>query len=358
MSVAIITGSSGLIGSEAAKFFHEKGLEIVGIDNNLRQYFFGDDGSVEWNTKQLKNSLKNFTHYPIDIRNEAEINNLFDKYRKDISIVIHTAAQPSHDWAAKEPLTDFSVNATGTLNLLEASRKYCLDAPFIFTSTNKVYGDTPNFLPLVENETRWELDSSHPWSQHGIDETMSIDNSKHSVFGASKVAADVMVQEYGRYFGLKSSVFRGGCLTGPAHSGAELHGFLAYLVKCVVYGKEYRIFGYKGKQVRDNIHSYDLVNAFWHYFQNPKAAQVYNIGGSRFSNCSMLEAITFSEKMSGKKLKYQLLDTAREGDHIWWISDVRKFQNDYPEWQYKYDIETILREIVEATEEKYLSESK
>ncbi|HQU86240.1 MAG TPA: NAD-dependent epimerase/dehydratase family protein [Pyrinomonadaceae bacterium] len=358
MSIAIVTGSSGLIGSEATKFFHAKGFDVVGIDNNMREYFFGKDGSVEWNTTQLTKTLPNFTHHATDIRNEAEINNLFAKYGKDIEIVIHTAAQPSHDWAAKEPITDFGVNAVGTLNLLEATRKYCADAPFIFTSTNKVYGDTPNVLPLVEKEKRWEVAEDHAYFEHGIDETMSIDNSKHSVFGASKVAADVMAQEYGRYFGIKTGTFRGGCLTGPAHSGAELHGFLAYLVKCIVYGKHYTIFGYKGKQVRDNIHSNDLVNCFWEFYQNPKAGAVYNIGGSRHSNCSVIEAIEIAEEFAGKKLSYSLSEQNREGDHIWWISDVRKFQNDFPNWKYEHDLRSILKEIVEATQEKYTSETK
>ena len=358
MSVAIITGCSGLIGSEAAKFFHETGFEVVGIDNNMREYFFGKDGSVEWNTQTLKRTLPRFVHYAADIRNESAVRDIFQKYGKQISVVIHTAAQPSHDWAAKEPLTDFSVNATGTLVLLEAAREFCPDAPFIFTSTNKVYGDTPNALPLIEQEMRWEIDRSHRYFECGIDESMSIDGSKHSVFGASKVAADVMAQEYGRYFGLKTGIFRGGCLTGPAHSGAELHGFLAYLIKCVVYEKHYTIFGYKGKQVRDNIHSNDLVRAFWHFYQNPKVGAVYNIGGSRHSNCSVLEAIEIIEKKAGKPLSFSLSDQAREGDHIWWISDVSRFQNDYPEWNFEYDLETIIEEIVGATQEKHREECK
>ena len=356
MSVAIITGSSGLIGSEAAKFFHELGFKVVGIDNNMREYFFGKDGSVDWNTENLKRTLRNFMHYSSDIRNEGAIKEIFSKYGKDISVVIHTAAQPSHDWAAKEPLTDFSVNATGTLVLLDATRKFCPDAPFIFTSTNKVYGDTPNFLPLTEKATRWEVDDYHPYFERGIDESMSVDNSKHSVFGASKVAADVMAQEYGRYFGLKTGIFRGGCLTGPAHSGAMLHGFLAYLIKCLVYEKHYTIFGYKGKQVRDNIHSNDLVRAFWQFVQNPKAGAVYNIGGSRHSNCSVLEAIEIAQEKAGKRLFYNISDEAREGDHIWWVSDVSRFQNDYPEWKYEYNLDTIIEEIVEATEAKFRRE--
>ncbi len=352
MSVAIITGCSGLIGSEASRFFHRNGFDVVGIDNDMRAYFFGRDASVSWNTRELKSALPGFIHLDQDIRDEKEMRRTFSRYGKDISIVIHTAAQPSHDWAASEPITDFSVNATGTLVLLEAVRQYCPEAPFIFTSTNKVYGDTPNELPLVEKQTRWELANDHPFSEHGIDESMSIDSSKHSVFGASKVAADVMTQEYGRYFGLKTGIFRGGCLTGPAHSGAELHGFLAYLVKCVVERKRYTIFGYKGKQVRDNIHSNDLVNAFWHFFQEPRPGAVYNMGGGRHSNCSVLEAISLIEFISGEELSFDISNQAREGDHKWWISDTRKFQQDYPDWQYEHDLESIVREIVDATRER------
>ena len=352
MSVAVVTGSSGLIGSETAKFLHEKGLHVVGIDNNMREYFFGRDGSTAWNTALLKRTLRNFTHVPADVREQEEIFNVFRQYGADISLVVHTAAQPSHDWAAREPFTDFTVNANGTLVLLEATRRHCPEAVFVFTSTNKVYGDTPNELPLVERETRWEVEPSHPYAEHGIDESMSIDQSKHSLFGASKVAADVLAQEYGRYFGMKTGTFRGGCLTGPAHSGAELHGFLAYLVKCAVTGKKYTVYGYKGKQVRDNIHSYDLVNAFWHYFQNPKPGAVYNMGGSRHSNCSVLEAIGVIEEMCGRRLNYELSDQARSGDHIWWISDVRAFRKDYPGWSYLYDLRRIIREIVEATQER------
>ena len=348
MSISVITGSAGLIGSETARFLHAKGMEIVGIDNNMRQYFFGEDASTSWNTTRLQKDLNNFKHYPIDVRDEQSVNKLFADLGSKISLVVHTAAQPSHDWAAREPVTDFTVNANGTLVMLEATRRFAGDAAFIFTSTNKVYGDTPNLLPLVEKATRWELDETHPYWEFGIDETMSLDQSKHSLFGASKVAADVLTQEYGHYFGMKTVTFRGGCLTGPAHSGAELHGFLAYLVKCALTEKPYAIYGYKGKQVRDNIHSYDLVNAFWHYFQRPVSGAVYNIGGSRYSNCSMLEAIGYTEELTGKRLKYTLTDEARSGDHIWWISDVRKFQRDYPQWSYKYDLKLIFAEIVEA----------
>jgi len=356
LSVAIVTGSSGLIGSETARFFHQKDLQIVGIDNNMRQYFFGADGSIEWNTNQLKQSLKNFTHYPIDIRDQEAVLEIFKRFADNISVVVHTAAQPSHDWAAREPITDFTVNANGTLILLEATRLYCPDATFIFTSTNKVYGDAPNLLPLVEHQNRWEIDESHQYFEYGIDETMSIDQSKHSLFGVSKVAADVLVQEYGRYFDLKTGTFRGGCLTGPGHSGAELHGFLAYLAKCAVTNKPYTIYGYSGKQVRDNIHSYDLVNAFWHFYQNPRPAAVYNMGGSRHSNCSVLEAIQMIEELSGKSVRYEISDQARSGDHIWWISDIRRFQNDYPQWSYRYDLRGIVQEILEATMDRTLSQ--
>jgi CDP-paratose 2-epimerase len=352
MSVAIVTGSSGLIGSETAKFLHDRGLHVVGIENNMREYFFGRDGSTDWNTGLLKRTLHNFTHVPADVRDQGEVFGVFEKFGADVSLVVHAAAQPSHDWAAKEPFTDFTVNANGTLVLLEATRRYCPEAVFIFTSTNKVYGDTPNELPLVEHETRWELDPAHPYAEHGIDESMTIDQSKHSLFGASKVAADVLTQEYGRYFGLKTGTFRGGCLTGPAHSGAELHGFLAYLVKCAVAGKKYVIYGYKGKQVRDNIHSYDLVNAFWHFYLSPRPGAVYNMGGSRHSNCSVLEAIRIIERLCGRRLDYELSEQARSGDHIWWISDVRKFRGDYPDWSYGYDLERIVGEIVEATRER------
>ncbi|MCK5784402.1 MAG: NAD-dependent epimerase/dehydratase family protein [Desulfobacterales bacterium] len=354
MSIAIITGSAGLIGSESVKYFHEKGLEVWGIDNNMRKYFFGETGSTEWKKEELF-KLKNYKHFDMDIRDDDSINKLFQQAGKDLSLVIHTAAQPSHDWAAREPLTDFSINATGTINLLEATRLYTPESVFIFTSTNKVYGDMPNELPLVELEERWELDNSHPYYRHGIDEHMTVDQSKHSVFGASKVAADIMTQEYGRYFGLKTGIFRGGCLTGPSHSGAELHGFLSYVALCGLLDRKYTIYGYKGKQVRDNIHSYDLVNAFWHFFQNPREGEVYNIGGARHSNCSVMEAIQMVQELTGKKFRYEISESARIGDHIWWISDVQKFQAHYPEWNFTYGINDIINEIVEALKERQLS---
>jgi CDP-paratose 2-epimerase len=347
MAVVLVTGSAGLIGSETVSFFADKGFNIVGIDNNMRKYFFGNDGSVLWNLKRLKAKHKNYRHYSIDIRNESKINSIFRKYGKDIALVVHSAAQPSHDWAAREPMTDFGVNAQGTLVILEAFRKYASSAAFIFTSTNKVYGDKPNSLPLVELDKRYELIPGHQY-YNGIDESMSIDSCLHSVFGASKVAADVMVQEYGRYFGLKTGIFRGGCLTGPAHSGAELHGFLAYFVKCAITGRKYKIYGYKGKQVRDNIHSYDLVNAFFHFFKSPRHGEVYNIGGGRFANISILEAVGLCQKITGKQLSCEYVDQNRIGDHIWWISDVSKFKSHYPAWDYKFGIEDTIRQIYEA----------
>jgi CDP-paratose 2-epimerase len=352
MSVAVVTGSAGLIGSESAVRFAREGLRVVGIDNDMRRQFFGDGASTRDTRRRVEQSLgASYEHQDIDIRDEASVGRLFARLGRDVSVVIHTAAQPSHDWAAREPLTDFSVNATGTLILLEAVRQHCPDAVFIFTSTNKVYGDTPNRLPLVEQETRWEIDGAHPFSG-GIDETMSVDDSMHSLFGVSKTAADLLVQEYGRYFGLRTGVFRGGCLTGPAHAGAELHGFLAYLMQCAATGRPYRVFGYKGKQVRDNIHSSDLVDAFWHFFKKPQVARVYNIGGGRHSNCSMLEAITLSQEIAGRPLEWSYVDTNRAGDHIWWISDVGRFQRDYPEWRYRYGIRDILSEIHAATIER------
>ncbi|RZJ67911.1 MAG: NAD-dependent epimerase/dehydratase family protein [Flavobacterium sp.] len=352
MKICIITGSSGLIGSESVNFFADKFDKVVGIDNNLRQAFFGADASTEWNTKKLIDTIPNFEHHAADIRDEAAIDEIFAKYGTDIKLVVHTAAQPSHDWAASAPFTDFTVNANGTLNLLEATRKHCEQAVFIFTSTNKVYGDTPNYLPLIELEHRWEINESHPYFEKGIDEKMSIDQTKHSLFGASKVAADILVQEYGKYFGMNTGVFRGGCLTGPNHSGTKLHGFLSYLMKCAITGDKYTVFGYHGKQVRDNIHSWDLVNMFWHFYQNPKQGEVYNAGGGRFSNCSMAEAIAMCQEITGKPMNYEYTEANRIGDHIWWISDVSKFQSHYPEWTWKYNINDILTQIYAATSAK------
>ncbi|HAM37847.1 MAG: NAD-dependent epimerase [Elusimicrobia bacterium RIFOXYD2_FULL_34_15] len=345
MSIVLITGSAGLIGSESVRFFSKKDFKIVGIDNDMRKYFFGDEASTKWNRNKIEKEIENYKHYDIDIRNQESVEKVFKEYGKDIKLVIHTAAQPSHDWAAKEPFTDFTVNANGTLTILEMTHTYCPEAVFIFTSTNKVYGDTPNNLPLIELETRWEVDTKHQYFKFGIDESMGIDNSKHSLFGASKVAADVLVQEYGKYFGMKTACFRGGCLTGPNHSGTQLHGFLAYLMKCAISGEKYSVFGYKGKQVRDNIHSYDFVNMFWNFYQKPRMGEVYNAGGGRHSNCSMIEAIKMCEEITGKKMNWSYNETNRIGDHIWWISDVRKFKSHYPDWNYIFNIKEILVEI-------------
>jgi len=347
MSIALVTGSAGLIGSETCRRFHSEQFDVVGLDNDMRARFFGPEASTAAVRSELEATLKHYRHEEIDIRDAATVEKLFSTLKTQIQVIVHTAAQPSHDWAARDPHTDFQVNAVGTLNLLESMRRHCPDAVFIFTSTNKVYGDTPNLLPLIELETRFEIDPSHKYHP-GIDETMSVDQTKHSLFGASKLAADLLVQEYGRYFGLKTVCFRGGCLTGPAHAGTELHGFLAYLMKCTAQGKPYRVFGYKGKQVRDNIHSFDLVNAFWHVFKAPRIAEVYNIGGGRYSCCSMLEAISACEQISGRKLEWTYVDDNRIGDHIWWISDVGKFKRDYPGWDYKYDLGSILSQIHDA----------
>jgi CDP-paratose 2-epimerase len=345
LDTVIITGSAGLIGSEAVRFFDQKGMQVVGVDNDMRREFFGEEASTAWNRKVLENECGHYRHHSLDIRSEKEMGGLFAEYGKDVKLIIHAAAQPSHDWAAKDPIKDFTVNANGTLVLLEMTRKYCPEAVFIYLSTNKVYGDTPNSLPLVELETRWELDDSHPFYEHGIDESMSIDQTTHSLFGASKAAADLLVQEYGRYFGIRTACFRGGCLTGSGHSGAELHGFLSYLMLCTIQKKPYTVFGYQGKQVRDNIHSYDLVNALYHFYCKPEQAKVYNMGGGRFSHCSVLEAISLCEEITGNKLLWTYAEQNRTGDHIWWVSDVSRFRKDYPEWDYTYDMNRILLDI-------------
>jgi CDP-paratose 2-epimerase len=354
MTIILVTGSAGLIGSESVRFFCELGYTVVGIDNNLRQFFFGENASTQWNRDRLLKDYGNrYLHHAIDIRDRDAVSQIFENYGKDIDLIIHTAAQPSHDWAARDPDTDFTVNANGTLVLLENTRHFCPDATFIFCSTNKVYGDNPNSLPLTEQNLRWEINENHPYYR-GIDERMSIDQCKHSLFGASKVAADVLVQEYGRYFNMKTASFRGGCLTGPSHSGTQLHGFLSYLMKCTVTGEPYQVYGYKGKQVRDNIHSYDLVNAFYHFYQSPRAGEVYNIGGSRFSNCSMLEAIQYCEEIADKKLDWHYVESNRIGDHIWWISDVQKFKDHYPEWSLTYGVQDILKEIFVKNKQRWI----
>jgi|SRR3989338_1505547 len=345
----LVTGSGGLIGSQSVEFFIDKGFKVVGVDNNMRQYFFGKEGSTLWNSQRLMEEYhQDYTHIVADIRDQRAMEKIFRDHKFDL--VIHAAAQPSHDWAAKEPMTDFSINATGTLVMLENFRQYCPEAVFIFTSTNKVYGDRPNSLPLKELSTRYELLATHQFYQ-GIDESMDIDQCLHSVFGASKVAADVMVQEYGRYFKLNTGVFRGGCLTGPKHSGAVLHGFLAYLVKAIKQGITYQIYGYKGKQVRDNIHAYDLVNAFYHFYQRPRQGEVYNIGGSRFANVSILEAIAKIENVLGQKAKVKYVDQPRSGDHMWYISDVSKFKHHYPQWDFTYNIDQTIEAICKYSPE-------
>ena len=354
MSVVIITGSAGLIGSEAVEFYASQGYEVVGIDNNMRQTFFGEEGSTIWNRNRLKNKYANkYVHYDIDIRDTEKINKLFSKYKDNISLIIHTAAQPSHDWAAKDPITDFTVNANGTLNLLEAMRKHCPEAVFIFTSTNKVYGDNPNKLPLIEKETRWEIDPSHEY-QEGIPETLSVDQNMHSLFGASKLAADILVQEYGRYFNFKTVCFRGGVLSGSQQSGVKLHGFINYLMKCVMTNTPYTIYGYKGKQVRDVIHASDVIRAFDAFFKNPRrGGEVYNLGGGRESNISMIEAINYAQELTGKKLNYEYSDVNRAGDHIWYISDMTKFKTHYPNWSQKYNIYKLMEEIYELNKERW-----
>ena len=342
----IITGSTGLIGFSTCEYYLRKKKKIIGIDNDLRKYFFGINSSNKWKENKLKKD-KNYIHYSFDIRNKKKIFEIFKKYKKKIKAVIHTAAQPSHDWAAKEPFTDFDINANGTLNLLEALRNFCPEAPFIFTSTNKVYGDTPNYLPIQEKKLRFEIKQNHKFFKKGINETMSIDQTTHSIFGTSKTAADLLVQEYGRYFNLKTVCFRGGCLTGENHSGAELHGFLSFLIKCIIIEKKYSIFGYKGKQVRDNIHSIDVVNTFDQFIKKPSiGGKVYNLGGGRENSCSILEAIKIIEQISGKKSRYKILNSNRVGDHIWWITDNSKFKKDYPNWKIKIKLKRSLERMI------------
>jgi CDP-paratose 2-epimerase len=352
MPVAVITGAGGLIGSEAVEHFIAEGFDVVGVENDMRARFFGPESSTSHVTERLVAEHPEFRWENADIRDADAIERIFHEHAGQIELVIHTAAQPSHDWAASEPQTDFGVNANGTLNLLEAARAHCPTAPFIFCSTNKVYGDTPNRLPLEELELRLELPESHPYYK-GIDTSMSIDASTHSLFGVSKAAADLLVQEYGRYFEMPTAAFRGGCLTGPQHAGAKLHGFLAYLMKCTVTGTPYTVFGYAGKQVRDNIHSADLIAAFDAFRRAPRAAAVYNIGGGRSSNCSMLEAIKICERVSGRELSWEMGEEPRIGDHRWWISDLAPFQADYPDWKLRYGVEDILKEMYEQNLERW-----
>jgi CDP-paratose 2-epimerase len=338
----LVTGSSGLIGSEAVLYFDSLGHRVFGIDNNMRRVFFGPAGDTLWNLERLKSSTKRFQHAAIDIRDRAAIEELFTTERFDL--IVHCAAQPSHDKAREIPIIDFEVNALGTLNLLEATRQHCPEAVFVFMSTNKVYGDAPNEIALTELATRY--DYARPEDQAGINESCRIDRTLHSLFGASKAAADLLAQEYGRYFGMKVGVFRGGCLTGPSHSGVELHGFLSYLVKVALSAGAYKIFGYKGKQVRDNIHSYDVVRAIEEFAANPRAGEVYNLGGGRQNSVSMLEAIAQVEELTVQKLHWTYVDEARKGDHICYISDTSKFRAHYPKWQLTRSLDSILQEIV------------
>jgi CDP-paratose 2-epimerase len=353
MSVAVITGSSGLIGSEAAIYFGGLGLEVVGIDNDMRRVFFGAEASTDWNRRRVQKTLgKGYVHHDLDVRDRNALLAIFQRYGNGVELVIHAAAQPSHDWAAREPFVDFDINAVGTLNLLEAVRLNAQQATFIFTSTNKVYGDRPNALPLRELETRWEIGPRHTY-WNGIREDMSIDDSLHSIFGASKVAADILVQEYGRYFGLRTACFRGGTLTGPRHSAAELHGFLAYVMRCVMTGTPYTVYGYKGKQVRDAIHSEDLIRAFHEFFKAPRVGEIYNIGGGRFSNASVVEAIELSQEIHGEELRWSYQEANRIGDHIWWIGDNGRFESHYPGWSLEYDVPRILNEIRDANRDRW-----
>ena len=345
MKKILISGSSGLIGSEVCLFFASQGWEIHGIDNNQRAVFFGETGDTRWNQKRISGTIgSSFHHHELDIRNRVEILQLLQTVRPDA--IVHTAAQPSHDRAAAIPFDDFDTNAVGTLNMLEAARLACPESPFVHMSTNKVYGDKPNSIKLKELETRWDYDD--PAFYDGIKEDFSIDQSKHSLFGASKVAADVMVQEYGRYFNMPTCCLRGGCLTGPNHSGVELHGFLSFLIKCNLEEREYKIFGYKGKQVRDNIHSHDVASFINSFIAKPRIAEVYNIGGGRANSCSILEAFAITEKFTGKQQLYQYMDQNRSGDHICYISNLDKMRTHYPDWDITVTLEETIKQIVAA----------
>lgn len=348
MSLAIITGASGLVGSETAIFLLNKGFEVIGIDNNERKKLFGNDGDTSKIRGYLSRKYKKYKHFNIDIRNLSGLEKIFKKYRKNIDFILHAAAQPSHDWAYRDIRRDFSINSLGTLNVLEFTKKYCPSATFIFTSTNKVYGNNPNKLNFIETKDRWTIKKKSRFYR-GIDETMSIDNCTHSLFGISKTYADLLVQEYNKNFGIKTACFRAGCITGPNHSGAKLHGFLSYLVKACIRDKQYQLIGYKGKQVRDNIHSFDLTNAFWSFYKKPVDNAVFNIGGSNYSNCSILEAIGYIENKLSIKVKKKIIPTPRTGDHQWYISNIDKFKKIYPKFRLTYNTEKILDEIIEDT---------
>jgi CDP-paratose 2-epimerase len=356
MATAVVTGSGGLIGSETVRFLIERGFDVIGIENDMRSRFFGQAASTEPITQTLLTDLDEFRLQRVDIRDREAVESIFAKAGAAIELVVHTAAQPSHDWAASDPQTDFTVNANGTLNLLEATRANCPDATFVFMSTNKVYGDRPNDLPLENLETRYELPSDHRWF-NGIDTDMSIDSCTHSLFGVSKAAADLAVQEYGRYFGMPTVCFRGGCLTGPQHAGAKLHGFLAYLMRCTVTGDDYTVYGYEGKQVRDNIHAHDVSRAIEAFHAAPSAGAVYNLGGGRGNSISMLEAIALCERVSGRELSWSMGEEPRVGDHMWWITDLDRFRADYPSWDLEIDLERIARELYEHNVERWTAEA-
>ena len=349
VSVIVVTGSGGLVGSEAVNFFCSLGFTVVGIDNDMRASFFGSSGSTEARTRQLARRHSSFVREAFDIRDHDKARDLFRRYRSSLAGVIHCAAQPSHDWAAKNPRWDFTVNANGTLNLLEATREFAPETPFIFMSTNKVYGDRPNEFDYVEEELRWSPAPSHPW-RTGFNEQLQIDQTKHSLFGVSKASADLMVQEYGRYFGMLTGVFRGGCLTGPGQAGVELHGFLSFLIKCTVNRQRYTVFGHKAKQVRDNIHSADLVELFRHFLESPGSGEVFNVGGGREANVSMIEAIQMAQTISGRRLDWTLVPEARQGDHIWYVSELSRVKSRFPEWEVRRSIEQIMTEMVDFEE--------
>jgi CDP-paratose 2-epimerase len=357
VSVAIITGSCGLVGSEAAQHFSSLGLEIVGIDNDLRAELFGVEASTLWMREELEHRIPRYQHNSIDLRDLPEIHRVFRRYERDISLVIHAAAQPSHDWAAKNPSIDFNVNALGTSILLEATRTWAPEAVFIFLSTNKVYGDMPNYLPLIEHPSRWEIATTHQFYEKGISEELSIDDSMHSLFGASKLAADLLVQEYRQYFGMRTGCFRCGCISGPNHSGAQLHGFLSYMMLCAVQAKPYTIYGYHGKQVRDNLHSADLMEAFAEFFADPDrdaedVGCVYNMGGGRDSSCSVVEALQLCQQITGHELVTSYAEP-RRGDHIWWITDTSRFRERYPRWRVRHDSRAILEEIFCSNQKRW-----
>ena len=344
MSIVLITGSCGLVGSESVEFFYKKGFVILGIDNNSRKEFFGETASINWKKNELIKKYKYYRHFNLDIRKYKPLERIFKKYKNKISLIIHAAAQPSHDYAKTKINLDFEINAIGTLNLLELTKKYCFKVPFIFMSTNKVYGDNPNKLSLIEKKKRWEVNNKKYWD--GIDENFSIDNCTHSFFGVSKSYGDLLVQEYGKNIGLKTVTFRAGCITGSNHSGAKLHGFLSFLVKSCLKNKKYSIIGHKGKQVRDNIHSLDLINCFWEFYKKPTSGEIYNIGGGRYSNCSILEAIEIIEKELNIKIKKKFVKKSRVGDHIWYISNNKKFMKKYPKWKQKFNIRRIILDLI------------